>query len=79
MKKWIFGILPLLAFVLIPLTFTSCDFTETSYENNIEVLEFSHNGHQYLKFYFPEHLADTGTVHNPDCPCFKEKSNGKTP
>jgi hypothetical protein len=35
---------------------------------------FEYNGHKYIKFQYAVTFAgDSGTVHDPDCPCMKGK------
>ncbi len=35
---------------------------------------FEYNGHKYIKFQYAKTFAgDSGTVHDPDCPCMKGK------
>lgn len=70
MKKWAFITLSLLAFVWIPVIFSSCEHLKDA-PYDVKPIEFSHKGHKYLKFLYSEHIADTGTVHDPDCPCLK--------
>ena len=40
--------------------------------NNVVALvgRFTYKGHRYLRFGYRTHVADSGTVHDPDCACF---------
>ena len=35
---------------------------------------FTYEGHRYIMFLYNVHM--NGVVHDPDCPCNKEESNG---
>ena len=59
--------LKLISFMcLIAIIFGSCTRTQ----DDKDVSEFEHNGHQYIQFTWGANGFHAAVVHNPDCPCF---------
>ena len=54
--------------------FASCGVSNNvsdPYQNN--PIHFTYNGHRYIYFSYGDGSNATGgTVHDPDCPCFKK-------
>ena len=64
-------------FVLLTILLTSCGPNHTKMdekrtEENMTVLEFGYNKHDYIMFSRYGDSRKTGVVHNPDCHCKKE-------
>ena len=59
--------------VVLGMMFISCCSNETTKER-YDAIEFEYNGHSYI--WFKSHTWKAtdiiGTVHNPDCECYKE-------
>ncbi len=57
---------------------TVYDSVSEEYQEAVScVVKFKYKNHQYLNFRYSGHCADSGTEHDPDCPCFaKAEKNG---
>ena len=65
------SLVKVLVVVLCMMFVSGCTF-----EEGYDGIEFEYNGHSYIEFrkYAGNHfwINGIGTVHNPDCKCYKE-------
>ena len=62
-------VIKVFAVVLCMMFVSGCTF-----EERYDGVEFEYNGHSYIEFrqYTGNQFHIIGTVHNPDCECYKE-------